>query len=146
MSYTTSALIMFMAGLGVPILATLNASLGSFIGSPVAAVTVLLGIAFASILLIFFITSPVSLSRLTEVPRHLFLAGLFMVFYILSITSIAPVFGVGNAIFFVLLGQLISAGLIDHFGVFGATISPLTLTRSLGIALMGLGVWVTQQV
>jgi transporter family-2 protein len=56
------------------------------------------------------------------------------------------VFGVGNAIFFVLLGQLISAGLIDHFGVFGATISPLTLTRSLGIALMGLGVWVTQQV
>ena len=63
----------------------------------------------------------------------------------LSITAIAPTFGVGNAIFFVLLGQLISAALVDHFALFGSTGSPLTLTRSLGVGIMGLGVWITQQ-
>ncbi|MFZ8974113.1 MAG: DMT family transporter, partial [Pseudomonadales bacterium] len=37
-------------------------------------------------------------------PRHLLLGGLFVAFYVLSITYIAPHFGIGNAVFFVLLG------------------------------------------
>lgn len=69
-----------------------------------------------------------------------------MAFYILTITYIAPHFGVGNAVFFVLLGQLISAAAIDHFGLFGAQVSPLGLARAGGIALMASGVWLTQQV
>ena len=51
-----------------------------------------------------------------------------------------------NAIFFVLLGQLVSAAAIDHFGLMGARISPLTLTRATGIALMAFGVLLTQRV
>jgi len=63
----------------------------------------------------------------------------------LSITAISPHFGVGNAVFFVLLGQLISAAAIDHFALFGADESPVTLLRAAGIAVMALGVWLTQQ-
>jgi len=81
-----------------------------------------------------------------EAPRHLLLAGLLVAFYVLSITYVAPRFGVGNAVFFVLLGQLVSAAIIDHFGLFGAQVSPLSLTRAAGIALMAAGVFVTQQV
>ena len=53
--------------------------------------------------------------------------------------------GVGNAVFFVLLGQLISAAAIDHFGLFTAQTSPLNWTRAAGIALMAAGVFVTQK-
>jgi len=63
-----------------------------------------------------------------------------------AFTWIAPKFGVGNAIFFVLLGQLVSAAVIDHFGLMGARISPLNLTRATGIALMAFGVLLTQRV
>jgi hypothetical protein len=63
----------------------------------------------------------------------------------LSITTIAPKFGVGNAVFFVLVGQLVSAAVIDHLALFGSTGSPLTSIRALGIAVMALGVWITQQ-
>ena len=145
MSYSISALIMLTAGLGIPVLASLNATLGQFIGSPVAAVTILLFVAFFTICLILVFTSNFPVGRIAEAPRHLFLAGLLVVFYMLSVTAIAPQFGVGNAIFFVLLGQLISAALVDHFALFGSTGSPLTLTRALGLGLMGLGVWMTQQ-
>jgi len=145
MSYSISALIMLTAGLGIPVLASLNATLGKFIGSPVAAVTILLFVAFFTICLILVFTSNFPIGRIAEAPRHLFLAGLLVVFYMLSVTAIAPQFGVGNAIFFVLLGQLISAALVDHFALFGSTGSPLTLTRTLGLGLMGLGVWMTQQ-
>ena len=144
MSYTTSAFIMLMAGLGVPVLAALNASLGKFLGSPIAAVTILLGIAFGTICIIALITSHISFFKLLEAPRHLLLAGFLMVFYILSITTIAPIFGVGNAVFFVLLGQLISASIIDHFGLFGSNMMAFSLPRLIGISLMGLGIWMTQ--
>ena len=67
-----------------------------------------------------------------------------MAFYVLSITFVAPHFGVGNAVFFVLLGQLVSAAMIDHFGLFGAVQSPLTLIRAGGILVMAAGVALTQ--
>ena len=145
MSYSFSASIMLAAGLGIPILASLNAALGQFIGSPVVAVIVLLGVAFLSICLISLTTNNFPLTKLIEAPKHLFIAGFFVVFYMLSVTAIAPHFGIGNAIFFVLLGQLISAAFIDHFALFGSSGSALTLTRATGLALMSLGVWLTQQ-
>ena len=145
MSYSFSASIMLAAGLGIPILASLNAALGQFIGSPVVAVIVLLGVAFLSICLISLTTNNFPMIKLIEAPKHLFVAGFFVVFYMLSVTAIAPHFGIGNAIFFVLLGQLISAAFIDHFALFGSSGSALTLTRATGLALMSLGVWLTQQ-
>ena len=135
MSYSFSASIMLAAGLGIPILASLNAALGQFIGSPVVAVIVLLGVAFLSICLISLTTNNFPMTKLIEAPKHLFIAGFFVVFYMLSVTAIAPHFGIGNAIFFVLLGQLISAAFIDHFALFGSSGSALTLTRATGLAL-----------
>lgn len=140
------ALIMLIAGIGIPVLAALNAALGRTIGSPAAAATVLFVIAFFASLIVALITGPQAFARMGVAPKHLFLAGLLVAFYILSITFIAPHFGIGNAVFFVLLGQLISAAAIDHWGLFGANVSPLGLARAGGITLMAAGVWLTQQV
>lgn len=140
------ALTMILAGVGIPLLAALNAALGTRMGSPIAAATILFCVALAASALLLLATGPQALSRAAGAPRHLFLAGLLVAFYVISVTIIAPRFGVGNAIFFVLLGQLLSAAVIDHFGLFGARINPFTLTRATGIALMAAGVWVTQRV
>jgi hypothetical protein len=59
------------------------------------------------------------LKTVNQAPKHLFFAGVLIAFYVLSITFIAPKFGIGNAVFFVLLGQLVSAAAIDHFALFG---------------------------
>lgn len=140
------ALIMLLAGIGIPILAALNAALGVRIGSPAAAATVLFIVACIACALVMILTAPQALAQLAMVPRHLLLAGLLIAFYVLTITYIAPSFGIGNAVFFVLLGQLISAGIIDHFGLFGARITPMGTNRALGIATMALGVYITQKV
>ena len=140
-----SAIIMLLAGIGIPLLAALNAALGIRIGSPAAAATVLFSVALIACVIVMVLTGPQALSRVASAPRHLFLAGFFVAFYVLSVTYIAPSFGIGNAIFFVLIGQLISAATIDHFGLFGARVSPMDATRALGIALMAAGVFVTQK-
>ncbi|NRB17379.1 MAG: DMT family transporter [Rhodobacteraceae bacterium] len=141
---TNYALIMLVAGIGIPVLAAMNAGLGQLIGSPMAAGVVLFAVAFSAAVLVYVLIGPRSLSLVAGAPKHLLLAGLLVAFYVLSITHVAPHFGIGNAVFFVLLGQLFSAAAIDHFGLFGAQISPLTLTRAAGVSVMALGVWITQ--
>ena len=144
---TTYALVMFAAGMGIPLLAALNAALGRHIGAPAAASVVLFAVATLAALTVTLLTRQSgALGSIPCVPKHTLLAGLFVAFYVLSITWIAPKFGIGNAVFFVLLGQLVSASVIDHFGLFGARLTPFTLTRGLGVALMAAGVFVTQKV
>ena len=74
----------------------------------------------------------------------IFFVGVLFIVYILSITFIAPKFGLGNAIFFILLGQILSASIIDHFGLFGAISQSLSYQRITGIFIMVLGIWLTQ--
>jgi len=139
------AVIMLIAGMGIPTLAALNAALGQHIGSPSAAAVILFLVAMMVASTVLLITGPAEVLKAADAPKHLFLGGVLVAFYVLSITYIAPHFGVGNAVFFVLIGQMISAALIDHFGLFGAQVSPLSLTRAAGLSLMAVGVWVTQQ-
>jgi bacterial/archaeal transporter family-2 protein len=139
------ASVMFLAGIGIPLLAALNAALGARIGSPAVAALCLFLVAFSVTAAVVMLTGPGAIRQLAGQPRHLFLAGLLVAFYILSITYIAPHFGVGNAVFFALLGQLVAAAAIDHFGLFGARVAPLGFTRAAGIALMAAGVALTQK-
>ncbi|MFY1709512.1 DMT family transporter [Tritonibacter scottomollicae] len=141
---TQYALIMLAAGIGIPVLAALNARLGQFLGAPGAACVVLFAVAFVAAITFYLLVGPKTLTQVVAAPKHLLLGGILVAFYVLSITHVAPHFGVGNAVFFVLLGQLLSAAAIDHFGLFGAQISPLTWMRALGISVMAAGVWITQ--
>ena len=147
MSATTAyAITMLAAGIGIPVLAALNAALGVRLGSPAAAAAILFVVAFSLTLVVLAFGKPSAVLAATTAPKHLFLAGVLVAFYVLTITFVAPRFGVGNAVFLVLLGQLISAAVIDHFGLFGAQATALSFTRAAGIALMAAGVFVTQQV
>ena len=85
------------------------------------------------------------MAALVDAPKHLFLAGVLVAFYVLSITWVAPHFGIGNAVMFVLLGQLVSAALIDQFGLFGAVQTNISPLRGAGIVLMLVGVVLTQR-
>lgn len=134
---------MVVAGIGIPIMVAANADLGSRIESPMAAVFILCLIATAaSLISLMFFPRPV-LAQMQSVPPIQFLAGFVFVFYIGSITITVPLIGTGTAVFCVLLGQLWSAAIIDHHGLIGANISPLSLRRLAGLLLMSAGLYFT---
>ena len=138
--------IMVLAGIGIPVLAALNAQLGHRLASPPAAALILFAVAFCGTGLVVAATSGFSpLVSAQTAPRHLFVAGLLVAFYVLSITWVAPRFGIGNAITCVLLGQLISAALIDQFGLMGAIVREATPARVFGLCLMAAGVVMAQR-
>jgi len=135
------SVVMLVAGLGIPVMAALNGGLGARLQSPALAAAILFSIALVVTLSYLFINegAPSSLYH-ADIPRYFYLGGLLVAFYILSITWVAPRFGVSNAIVFVLLGQLIAMSVIDHFGLFGAQQYPVNTQRAIGLVVMVLGV------
>ena len=143
--FTAIALMMLVVGMGIPVTAALNAALGTHIQSPVAASTVLfaVGLVLTAAVLLFVSLPPAQ--AFTAAPWWSYAAAFGVVFYVLSVTWSAPRIGVGNAIFFVLLGQLIAAAAIDHFGLFGALKTTLTAKRAIGLLVMALGVYLAKK-
>ena len=139
--WTGYAGLMLVAGFGIPILAALNAGLGARIGSPLLATVLAFAVALGCALVTVAIAgvSPTA-AAWRAAPAPFYAGGAFMAFYLLSITWVAPRFGVGNAIFFVLLGQMASAAAIDHFGLAGSPRVSLDGMRALGLLLMVVGV------
>ena len=138
------ATIMLLAGIGIPIMAAMTSSLGRHLSSPIAASAFAFLMAFCIALIALLIADKSFIKQIPSAPKYLFVAGAFIAFYVLAISFVAPHFGIGNAIFFVLLGQLLSAAIIDHYGLFGAQINHLSVMRVSGILLMVLGVWLSQ--
>ena len=140
------AAIMLLTGVGIPILAALNGGLGTRLVSPMAASMILFGLAFLIATTGALLTGSIGQIRFSsDIPFQFYFGGLFVAFYVIAVTFIAPRFGVGNAIFFVLVGQLISAATIDHFGLLGAMRSATDAKRIAGIALMVAGVWLARR-
>lgn len=136
---------MFLTGIGIPVFAALNGGLGRGLGNPVAATVITFAVGLILSLAALAFVGPPPLERYSGIPPQNFVGVVFMVFYVLSITFFAPRIGLGNAVFFVLLGQLVAAAVIDHYGLLGALPFSLTPRRALGIAVMALGVWLAKR-
>lgn len=137
--------LMFLAGIGIPVMAALNGGLGARLASPAAASLILFCLAAAiSAVVLAFTGWPAK--PVAAIPPQYFAGGIFVAFYALSITWAAPRIGVGNAVMLVLLGQLCAAALIDQFGWLGVVRSPITIKRALGIAFMIAGVFLARKV
>jgi transporter family-2 protein len=133
---------MLATGIGIPVMAALSAALGTKYGSPAFAATVLFLVAL-SISVAFLVAVEGGLKPFPKIslPFYFYLGGVFVAFYVLSVTWVAPRFGVGNAVAFVLLGQIISMAAIDQFGLLGAPVHVITFHRSIGLILMSVGVF-----
>jgi transporter family-2 protein len=146
MSTVSYALWAFAAGALIPLMAVLNAGLARAVGGPIQAAVILFTTGLVTSLLVAATaTSRIpTLAAVIRIPPVEFAGGVIVAFYVLSITFLAPRFGVGNAILFAVTAQLFSSAVIDHFALAGAALRPLTLMRVLGLTIVIIGVVLTQ--
>lgn len=138
--------ISLLGGVLIPVTAALSGAMGRALGNPTLAALIVISGSFAMVLAYTLATGSASfsLAALRQVPALQLCAGLGIAFYLVSITYVGPRFGVGNAVMFVLVGQLMSSAAIDHFGLFGAPQKPIDLLRALGLVIMVSGVIIAQ--
>lgn len=139
------SLLCFLAGIGIPVMATMNGVVGAGFGNVFAATTLLCLVAFVVCLIVFQGFASEIRHNDAAIPGYFYFAGALFVFYILTITTSAKYLGLANVIFLVLLGQMVCATLIDHYGLFGAKIIRLDMNRLMGLMLILLGIYLLRK-
>ena len=146
MSSVYYAIWAFAAGALIPLMALLNAGLARSVGGRIQATVILFAIGLAASLLLALITATrlPDVHALARAAPGQYAGGLIVAFYVLSITFLAPRFGIGNAILFAVTAQLVTSALMDHFALAGASLRPVTSLRALGLLIVVAGVAITQ--
>lgn len=130
------------AGAGVAAQAVINGRLRFILGAPVWAATAQFVVGL--IVLVLFAT----LSRtaipggvdVARAPWWMWTGGIFGATFILMAVIATPALGAALMLASSIVGQLGAALVIDHYGLFGATVIPITPTRILGLVFLALGV------
>lgn len=132
------------AGGMIAIQSVLNASLGERLGNfgSVLVLTLVSALLLAAVVLIFPRTARWdSLPALDE--WYLYAGGVLGVAILAAPIFLVPRTGVALTLVAIVVGQLLAAVVIDHFGLFASPRIPVSLPRLLGIGLISLGALLT---
>ncbi len=134
------------AGALIPVMAVLNARLGKDLDEPLHAPVILFAVGLlASLVTSLGLTGTIpDLSKLATARPMDFVGGLIVAFYVISVTLLAPRFGVANVILFAMVAQIVCATVINHFGLFDSMARPVNLVRLGGLVLLLVGLCITQ--
>ena len=135
-----------LAGAFIPVMAILNGRLGKSMGEALHASVILFGVGFLFCLTVALVLTK-SLPHATDLANAKpieYLGGFIVGFYVISATLLAPRIGLANFIVCAVSAQSIISVVIDHFGLLGAMVRPVSMTRLIGIGLLIAGIIVTQ--
>ncbi|HHW75076.1 MAG TPA: DMT family transporter [Firmicutes bacterium] len=129
-----------LAGIAMALQGSLNAALGKIIGTLEATFIVhAVGIAVILAALYLFRLGSGNIALIKAAPWYTYLGGALGVLIIFGVVLSIPRAGVANATTAIIIGQLVTALVIDHYGLFGLERAPFTLWKASGLALLALG-------
>ncbi len=131
----------FAAGVVLVVQVGVNATLRSGLGSPVAAAlaSFLVGSVALALLLLANGTWP-GRGQLLAGPAWAWAGGVLGAFYVVSTIVLGPRLGAAALLALVILGQLLTSLLVDHYGWLGFPEHAMTPTRLVGALLLFGGV------
>lgn len=135
------------AGMMIPFQSAMNAQLGKALLNPYyAALTVFLVAAAGISIYIAAAGYPLpSSTQFAKVPVWSYAGGILGGAYVLLVVICAPKLGIGNVTVLVLLGQVISAIVIDHFGLLQTPVHTINWQRIIGVLLIIGGVYLVKK-
>jgi transporter family-2 protein len=129
-------------GVGLVVQVGMNSTLRALLGSPVVAALISFVVGSVALALFALVTrAPVpAREQLAAVPGWAWLGGALGAFYVASSVIVGPRLGAATLLALVVLGQLGTSLLVDHFGWLGFAQHPITAVRLAGAALLFAGV------
>ena len=128
------------AGLAGAVQAAVMGELGERVGIvPAVAFSVGLALLAGLAALLVWERSFAGIRAAAQEPAWLWIGGLMSVFIVLAVTVAPPRIGVAATIGVVIAGNLVSAAVIDRYGLFGQDVIPIDRWRLLGLLLLAAG-------
>lgn len=141
-SKVLALLVASLAGVTMAFQGTVNAALGKVVGLVEATFVVhAVGVVLAGVLLGVAQLGVGGLVKLGQAPWYTYLGGILGVLIIYEVVRSIPKVGVAPATTAIVLGQVLTAALIDHLGLFGMQKLPFTWYRVVAALLMAAGAW-----
>lgn len=136
---------LFLVGLGVGSLIALqvgiNARLRQSLGSSLQAAFVSFAVGTAALAIAVAVDSrKLPTEGFLRIPWWAWTGGFLGAFYITSTIVLAPRLGALALVALVVAGQILTAIVLDHFGLFAFSRQPVTASRLVGAALLMAGV------
>ncbi len=127
-----------LAGAMIPIQTAFNTNLGKTFGSPFLSTLAVFVVATLTIIVTVAVmrTGLPSVETIQTAPWWAWLGGILGVFYIVLLIFLTPKLGVGTVTGLVVAGQIVTAVIIDHFGLLNFPIHSLNIYRIAGVAMM----------
>ena len=136
------ALLALVAGMCIPTQAGINARLSLWSRSPVLAATI--SFLVGTLVLVGYVLAArlalPPLRSMAEQPWWFWTGGVLGAFFVAVTIYLAPRLGATNMLAWVLAGQMLAALALDHFGLLGYPLHPMSLGRTAGVLLLVGGV------
>lgn len=145
--FMISVFIVFLAGAMLPLQAGINSHLARFSGSALwaSAISFVIGCLVLIAVNLSMRTALPNVIQLKEAPLWAWVGGFLGAFFVTSMAVFAPKLGASTLIALVIAGQLITAVVLDHFGLAGYEASETSLTRIAGLGLVAVGAFLTHR-
>jgi len=131
-----------IAGATVPIQAGINSRLSFFTGSNISA-AVISFLAGTITIIVFALIARTPLPKpeaFTQAPWWVWTGGAFGAFYVVSSIILVNKVGAVSMLAFIIAGQMIASIIIDHYGLVGYPMSPISIYKIVGIIFITIGV------
>jgi transporter family-2 protein len=131
-----------ISGVAMAIQGTLNSALGKVVGLwETTFIVNLTGLILVSVLLFICRLGDGCLAQISQAPWYTYLGGVLGVIITYCVVKAIPRIGVAPATTAIVLAQVLTAGLVDHFGLFGMNKIPFSLYNLIGTLMMAGGAW-----
>lgn len=136
----TYLIIAMVAGAAMAVQGTMNSVLGKVIGLWESTLVVhIIGLVTVVGVILATGVGFSGLAKGGEAPWYVYLGGLLNVIIIFGVVKSMPQIGVGNATTGIIFAQILTAVMIDRFGIMGVEKIPFRWIDILGVALLAVG-------
>ncbi|MDF2186975.1 DMT family transporter [Paraflavitalea sp. CAU 1676] len=136
-----------LAGVAMTVQSGINAQLRAAINHPILAafISFIGGTLALAILLLFSKQAVPALNAYSDISWYKFSGGLLGVFVVTVVLLSVQEIGAANMFVLIIAGQLVTALLMDHFGVLGMKTSPISLQKMIGVIFLVVGAWLVNR-
>lgn len=135
-------LLAILAGAMIPTQAATNNKMAVVVDSPILAafISFIIGTAALFVYVIASGTPIGNLASVRDAPPVAWIGGLLGAFFVAMTVVLAPRLGVAMTFSLIIAGQMLVTLVIDHFGLLGVDVRPISWARFAGILLISGGV------
>ena len=129
-----------LAGVAVAFQAGVNGALGRQIGTIEASFTSFM-VGTIALFIGMMLAGKGDIMLIKEIPVWKLTGGLLGALYVMTSVMFVPKIGIGNVLMILIIAQLSTSAVIDHFGIFTGVSIPISWKKLTAMGLMFFALW-----